>query len=102
VALEGVVDEAGPGHRLDHRPHRFPGCLDSLGECLQAARVREGGELFDQLPFIGEQADVEALATEIESGVQHVSGPPWCSFLGDTSVPPGGPSSWQSKAAVSA
>ena len=30
VALEGVVDEAGAGHRLDHRPDGLPVCLDSL------------------------------------------------------------------------
>ena len=65
-------------------------------------RVREGGELFDQLALVGEQADVEALSTEIESGVQHVSGPPWSSVGGTTERHTnGGPSSWQSKAAVS-
>ena len=36
-ALESVVDEAGAGHRLDHRPHRLPYCLDSLSEGFQAA-----------------------------------------------------------------
>ena len=41
------------------------------------------------------------LSTEIESGVQHLSGPPWCSLLGDAGAcHRGGPSSWQSKAAT--
>ena len=62
VGLEGVVDEAGAGHRLDHRADGLVVGLDSLSEGLQAAGVGEGGELVDQLPLVGEQADVEALS----------------------------------------
>ncbi len=46
-------------------------------------RAAHGGdaELYMLTPLIAEQADVELSATEIESGVQHLSGPPRCSFL---------------------
>jgi hypothetical protein len=35
--------------------------------------------LVEMLSVVAQQADVEAFTAEIESGVQHVSGPPWYS-----------------------
>jgi hypothetical protein len=103
LLLERVVDEAGAGHRLDHRADRLSVDLrDPAGEPSQRVDVGRDGELVEMRSLLGEQADVELLATEIESSVQHVSGPPWCSFSVNTaSVSPGGPSSWQSEAALS-
>ncbi|MGC1814372.1 MAG: hypothetical protein WA696_09570, partial [Solirubrobacterales bacterium] len=46
---------------------------------LQRVDVWGDGELVEVLPVIAQKADVEALSAEIQSGVQHVGGPPWCS-----------------------
>jgi hypothetical protein len=98
--LKRVVDEPGAGHRLDHGADGLAEhLLDPVSEPPQRVDVGRDGELVEMLTPIGKQADVELSATEIESSVQHVSGPPWCSFsVNTTSVSPGGPPSWQSEA----
>ena len=64
LCLERVVDEAGPGHRLDHgRDGLSVGLLDSAGERSQGSSVRRRDELVDVIALIGDQADVELLAT---------------------------------------
>ena len=71
--LEGVVDDPGAGHRLDHRADRLAvDLLDSASERSQRVDVGRDGELVEVLSLIGEQADVELASTEIESSVQHV------------------------------
>lgn len=73
--LEGVVDDPRPGHRLDHRADRLAvDLVDPAGERPQRVDVGGDGELIEMLSVIAEQADVEALAAEIQSGVQHLKG----------------------------
>ena len=74
------MDDPGAGHRLDHRADGLAvDLLDPAGEALQRVDVWGDGELVEVLSVIAQQADVEALSAEIQSGVQHVGGPPWCS-----------------------
>jgi hypothetical protein len=73
AGLERVVDEPRSGHRLDHGADRFGvDLLDPASEGLQRVDVGWDGELVKVLSVIGEQADIEFLATEVESSVQHV------------------------------
>jgi hypothetical protein len=79
------VDEASAGHRLDHPDHRLVLDAEPARKSSQAVVIRRAGELLDELALVGEQADIDPLATEIQPSVQHVLGPPWCSFFGWTS-----------------
>src|SRR5918996_5942253 len=74
--LEPVVDEAGPVHRLDRRPDRSAVTSQTLAQTTQPVRVRRRGTDLDPHPLTVEQVKVETLATEIQTGVQHRSGPP--------------------------
>ena len=56
------MDEAGAGHRLDHRADRLAVFGYAISESLETAGVRVRCKLVDQLPLVGEQADVEALS----------------------------------------
>ena len=70
--FERVVDEAGTGHRLDHRTNRLPIDLgDPPGQGPQRVRVRRRGELVDVFSRLGEQTDIDLLSAEIQPGVQH-------------------------------
>ena len=72
LLLERVVDEAGTGHRLDHRAHRLPiDLVDPPRERPQRIRVRRRGELVDLLSRLGQQTDVDLPSAEIQPGVQH-------------------------------
>jgi hypothetical protein len=99
------VDEPRSGHRLDHRADRLSvDLVETAGEPLQRVDVGRDGELVKVLSLTGEQANIELLATEVESSVQHVErvllG---ARFSVNTSSvsPKGDPSSWQSGAAIS-
>ena len=72
LRLERVMDEARTVHRLHHRPHR-PAVFrrDALGQTAQAVGVKRRRQLVDQLPLIGDQADVDTLATQIQPNMQH-------------------------------
>ena len=70
--LERVVDDPGAGHRLDHRADRLAvDLLDPAGEGPQRVDIGRDSELVEVLSLIAEQADIEALSAEIQSGVQH-------------------------------
>ena len=59
-------------HRLHDRTH--PARVlrgDTLAQAAQAILIKRCGQLVDELALIGDQADVEALATEIQPNVQH-------------------------------
>jgi hypothetical protein len=74
------VDDRGAGHRLDHRADGLAvGLRDPAGEAFQRVDVWGDGELVEVFSVVAQKADVEALSAEIQSGVQHVGGPPWCS-----------------------
>ena len=62
VGLEGVVDEAGAGHRLDHRADGLAVPPYAISERFEAAGVGDRRKFVDQLSLLGEQADVEALS----------------------------------------
>jgi hypothetical protein len=46
--------------------------VDPARQSPQRVDVGRDGELVEMLALLGEQADIELLATEIESSVQHV------------------------------
>jgi hypothetical protein len=89
-----VVHEARAGHRLDrgvdttkrHKPRR---------QANEPVRVRRDGRLGHHRPVAIDNTDIETLAAEIESGVEHVQeGPPPVGSDSDrTSLHHGGPSS---------
>jgi hypothetical protein len=70
--LERVVDEAGAGHRLDRRADGLGvRLLDPTRQRSQGVAVGRDGELVEVLSLIAEKTDVDLLAAEIQSGVQH-------------------------------
>ena len=92
-SLERVVHEPRAGHRLDHPAHRQPIAADTARQAPQALGVRRRGELLDHFRMLREQADIEPVATQIQSSVQHEDGPPRARSSVDTrSVSPGRPS----------
>jgi hypothetical protein len=77
--LELVVDKAGAIHRLDRRPHRLGETSDASGKAAKTVSVGRRGTDLDPLSQLSEQAEVETLAAEIQSRVQHCVGPPFVS-----------------------
>jgi len=71
VRDQRVVDEPRAVHRLDHPAHRLAIDGDTAREPVQAVAVRRHREMIDQLPPIGDQADIDPLATQIQANVQH-------------------------------
>ncbi|MGH2984251.1 MAG: hypothetical protein ACRDK5_08365 [Solirubrobacterales bacterium] len=81
------MDKAGAVHRLDRCPHRLGEMFDMSGEAAKTICVRWRGAEVDRLARLIEQAEVETLAAEIQSRVQHRVGLP--SSLEDArSMPP--------------
>jgi hypothetical protein len=74
--LEPVVHKARPVHRLDRRVDRRLVSSDALAQSAQPVSVRRSGTDVDRLTITVEQMEVETLAAEIQTGVQHRSGPP--------------------------
>jgi len=77
--LELVVDETGAVHRLDRRDDRLAEAADASGQAAQTVSVGRRSADLDLLAQLIEQAEVETLAAEIQSGVQHCVGPPFVS-----------------------
>ena len=77
------MDEAGTGHRLDRRLQRLPMASKAGSEAAQTVTVGRCGADLDRLACLVEQVEVEALATEIQTSVQHWNGPPLGSTLVD-------------------
>jgi hypothetical protein len=71
ISCAGVRAPASPGHSGSQlRPS-----LDARSESKAGAtRVAGQGELLDRLAVLGEQADVEALASQIQASVRHEDG----------------------------
>jgi hypothetical protein len=66
------VHEPSAVHRLNDRSH--PARMlrrDALGQAVQAVLIERRSELVDELALIGDQADVDALAAEIQPNMQH-------------------------------
>src|SRR5262249_37292035 len=96
--LEPVVDEAGAVHRLDRRADRRAVPIEPLSQTTKTVGVRRRRTNLHGRTLTVEQVEVETLATEIQTGVQHESGPPLRKLLDDKPEPVtrGGPSSWHS------
>ena len=94
--LELVVHEAGAVHRLDRGADRLAVSSDAFAQVLQSISVRWRSATLDcRTPAI-EQVEVETLAAEIQTGVQHCNGPPFVSRGRAEHDSAGGPSSWHS------
>jgi hypothetical protein len=65
------VHEAGTRHRLDRRQHRLPPVALEAASELRERVIRRARALADQLTVGTERPPVQALATEIQSDVQH-------------------------------
>ena len=91
MLLQRVVHEPRAVHRLDHRPHPPP--RQALRETAQPIAIRGHRGLRDHLAALVQQANVDPTSTQIQSNVQHQSGPPRArSSLDTPSVPPRRPS----------
>ena len=71
VELEPVVHEPGAVHRLDRRPDRLAVTLEPLRQAAQSVGVGRRCADLDRRTLSVEQVEVETLATEIQTGVQH-------------------------------
>jgi len=69
--LEPVVHEAGTVHRLDRRTDRRPITVEPLRQAMQTVRIRWPRTNLDRRAISVEQMEVETLAAEIQTGVQH-------------------------------
>jgi hypothetical protein len=65
------VHEARPVHRLDRRADRLAVTVEPSRQSVQAIGIRRRRTDFDRRTLGVEQMKVEALATEIQTGVQH-------------------------------
>jgi hypothetical protein len=70
-ALELVVDEARSVHRLDRRTDRRAMAIKPFRQSAQTIRIRRGRTDLDRRTISAEQMEVETLAAEIQTGVQH-------------------------------
>ena len=69
--LEPVVHETRAVHRLDRGADRFAVTIESRRQRVQAISIRRRGAILDRHTLAIEQMEVETLATEIQTGVQH-------------------------------
>src|SRR5207249_1031444 len=74
--LELIVNKTSAVHRLDRREDRLAEAADTSGQAVQTIGVRRRGADLDLLAQLIEQAEVETLAAEIQSSVQHAWGLP--------------------------
>jgi hypothetical protein len=65
------VHEAGSVHRLDRRPDRFAMTSETLAQPAQTVSIRRRRTDLDRCTLGVEQVEVETLAAEIQTGVQH-------------------------------
>jgi hypothetical protein len=70
-ALELVVDETRAVHRLDRRADRRAMATNSLAQATQTIGVRWRRPDLDRRTLSVEQMEIETLAAEIQTGVQH-------------------------------
>jgi hypothetical protein len=69
--LEPVVHEARSVHRLDRRPNRLAMPLEPPTQATEPIRIGRCGTNLDRRTLTVEEMEVETLATEIQTGVQH-------------------------------
>ena len=66
-----VVHEPGTIHRFHDSANWLPTDGHPTGKPVQAVAIRGCGEAVDQLPLIGDQADIDSFATQIQTNMQH-------------------------------
>ena len=66
-----VVHEPGAIHRFHDPANWLPIHGHPTGKPVQAVAIRGRGEAVDQLPLIGDQADIDSFATQIQTNMQH-------------------------------
>ena len=71
LPLELVVDETRSVHRLDRRPHRLAVASETQGERAQTVAVGRRRAPLEGRAGVVDETEIEALATEIQTGVQH-------------------------------
>jgi hypothetical protein len=71
VKLEPVVHEAGPVHRLNRGADRFAVTSETLAQAAQTVDIRRRRSHLHGRTLGVEQVEVETLAAEIQTGVQH-------------------------------
>jgi hypothetical protein len=71
VKLEPVVHEARPVHRLNRRADRLVVNGETLAQAAQTVGIRRRPSHLDGRTLGVEQVEVETLAAEIQTGVQH-------------------------------
>jgi len=69
VALQLVMDEAGPVHRLDGRGHRATEPSDPLRQRAQGIGIGMDSERGDRLATLIEDMDLESPARQVQAGV---------------------------------
>jgi hypothetical protein len=74
--LEPIVHEPRAVHRLDRRADRLAMPIESSRQAEQAVGIRRCGTNLDTRSLTVKQMEVETLAAEIQTGVQHRNGPP--------------------------
>ena len=70
-ALEGVVDEACPGHRLDRAADLVAMAQDAGRQRPERPGVGADGSYLDRPAVLIEHVHIEPLARQIQSDVQH-------------------------------
>jgi len=65
------VHEAGPVHRLNRGADRFVVKSETLAQATQPVGIRRRRSHLHGRTLTVEQMEVETLATEIQTGVQH-------------------------------
>jgi hypothetical protein len=90
--LEPIAHQARPIHRLDRGADRRTQTLKALAQPSQTVNIRRRGADVNRCTVVVEQVEVQTLATEIQTGVQHRSGPPLRQLpVTNRSVSPGRP-----------
>jgi len=80
-------------HRLDHRQHRLPRIAQSSNQATQAVAIGRSLSTPVTRPVLQQHIEVNTLAAQVQSDVQHRPGPPFVS-RGRVEFPStGGPSS---------
>jgi hypothetical protein len=65
-----------PFHRLDRGANQLPVAFEPQRQTVKAVGVKRHRADVDRRALIVKEMEVETLATEIQTGVQHRSGPP--------------------------
>jgi hypothetical protein len=71
LKLEPVVHEAGAVHRLDRGADWLAMTLEPMRQTVQSIGIGRRGTNLERRTLAVEQVEVETLATEIQTGVQH-------------------------------